>query len=144
MSEERHMTAKRAPEDHRSGVGGHMARTHPAPVPTHSSPLAGASGAASLGLAPPCEQSGLAGCTGITHPGTHPVSHTRPGTHPLTPLYPHTTTVHHTLTACTYGRFWDIVGESRGVNTGLVSGSQAGITPLLRFTRPFDWVYDWF
>ena len=61
--------------------------------------------------------------TRYTHPAIPPRYHTPPPT----PLCPHTTAVHHTPTACTYDRFWTSVGEPRGVNTGLVSGSQAGL-----------------
>ena len=77
---------------------------------------------------------------GITPPAPTPVPIPHPYTLPLTPPYPHTTTVHHTLTACTYGRFGIPVGEPRGVEYQLSLGSQAGILLYLGFTRPFDWV----
>ena len=76
----------------------------------------------------------------IPHPVYPPWYHTRP----RTPLHAHTTTVHHTPRARTYGRFWIPVGEPRGVEYRPSLGSQAGIILYLEFTRPFDWNLDLF
>ena len=100
--------------------------THPALYPPTPA-LAGLPGPASL------VQDLLArqlGSTRYSPPATHPVPIPHPGTTHPAPLYPHTAMVHHTLTACTYGRFDTDVGEPRGVEYSAVSGSRTGLWTL--------------
>ena len=73
----------------------------------------------------------------VLPPGT-PTPYTHPGTIPVPVHLP--THVRHAGTDCSYTRFRDTVGEPRGARTHPVSGSQAGLTSILRFTRPYDWV----
>ena len=114
-------------------------------APSHPLQPPGLPGPASLlGLLP-----GQLGTPPVWYPGiptriTHPYTHT-----PYLPM-----PVHHcmcTLPAVrgvggtyTYGRFRRSVGEPRGLEYTLVSGSRAGLYLCIRFTRPYDWVYDRF
>ena len=106
------------------------------PWTTHSSPCR-ASGArfAVHGLRFP----GCWACPGITHPGTHPLYPTLVLPRCTAPLDVAAVGYWVSLGACTYDRFWQGVGEPRGVEHSLVSGSRAGLYLYLRFTRPFDW-----
>ena len=77
------------------------------------------------------------GSTRYTHPGTPPVYppwyHTRTRT-PATVMTRYPSTDHPNT------RFWDLVGEPRGVEYSRVLGSQAGYIQLYPFRRPYDWV----
>ena len=73
----------------------------------------------------------------IPTPGPIPRLYTRP----CTPVLGVPETVYGTPGTCTYDRFWHHVGEPRGSRTHPYLGSQASYIQLLRFTRPFDWVF---
>ena len=74
------------------------------------------------------------------YPPWYPPSHTPPNTHPGTP-HVMAARVHReygTPGTCTYDRFWDVVGEPRGVEHSPLFRVPAGLYSILRFTRPFD------
>ena len=86
----------------------------PEAYPTHSRPCAGPSGARFAGYASP--RAAWLG-TGITPPPYLPGPIPR-YTHPVPyPPVTRTTPVTSTTGACTYDRFWDTVGEPRGLRT---------------------------
>ena len=75
-----------------------------------------------------------------THPSPIPVPSTRPYRTPCTAcssvlLVPGT---------CTYDRFWDVLGEPRGLEHTAVSGSRTGLLRFIDFARPYDWIIDCF
>ena len=71
--------------------------------------------------------------TRYTHPACTQPPSARHAHRPAMPVSPR---------ACTNDRFWDTVGEPRGVEYTAVSGSRAGLYRFIRFARPFDWVLD--
>ena len=124
------LTAERAPE--RSGVGGQVQRASELPSTTHSRPCR-PSGArfAVLGTSP------RAACWVYRYyPPLYPPS---PHTPPVLPTCRH---YRPRPARCTNSCFGTLVGEPRGSRTHPGLGSLAGLYPLLRFTRPYDWVYD--
>ena len=82
--------------------------------------------------------------TRITHPVYPTLVPPWDRTPPADMLVPGTNTVYRSLGSCTYGRFWDGLGEPRGVEYRPVSGSRDWFIQYLRFTRPFDWIIDCF
>ena len=117
--------------------GGTWGPPTPHAMTTHSRPLQGLPGPASLSL--------LGGLFGVLDP-VLPTRYTHPAcTHPYPVPSLHRRTAAHRRPStaprtCTYDQFGTPVGEPRGIEHTANSGSQTGLYRLLRFTRPFDWV----
>ena len=99
----------------------------PAPIPTHSSPLQGLPGPASL--VSDLLASSVGGYPVYPSPA-HPWYHTPPVRPSPAPTVDSTADVDGTRGACTYDRFGPRVGEPRGSRTHPVLGSRTGYIQL--------------